>query len=567
MKLRLLAILVFFSFPTLAQQGSPPGAYGPNAAGGAVFVIANPATCTTGQSFFNTLTNQTLYCTATNTLVVAPAVPSGTISVLDPRYGAKGNARAITFSVASGSGTLTAISPATMTSADVQSLIYGGNNGISCLNKATVATIISGSSVTVTGATGGGNFSGCIGFVGTDDRAALRAACAASAAATPLSIRIPTAFYMVSDGNFCPLTTAASGATTLYGDGMDQTQIVYPPNDITVPVLDIEDTIAYVHDFSVDPGYRQDRAVNQSPVLMNTKYSARLRSNNFNGTSGGACLVFTVDGSQIDHPESSNCNSGIHIASQPMTIIDPQISSFTTGIDGFDSGDVIQGGHIVATNGVGILASSQGAAGQMWLHGVIASGTTGALNTVSPSTTNIFGGAMGFGPQGNAYGINVVSGATVNLSGVQIGSAGTGFGIVNNAGGIVKDLCGNFFTATGAGNYTGAGTIYNCPSAPINPKCLVASGVSPAACASASQGKIAVPATTTTYTVNTTAITANSTLLMFPTQDNSGITGAPTCAVVATPFAQATARVAGTSFSFSLPSNAGISCFEWTLQN
>jgi hypothetical protein len=575
----LMAILLSLCWPAKAQVSNQLTGAG-----------APTGSCTSTQQYLDT-TNHVLYYCNNNAWSASQGLGNLTgggttpdirlvnyISVLDPKYGAKGDARAITFSVSALSATITGISPATMTSADVGKLIYGGNSGISGINKATVATILSPSSVTVTGATGNGTGPSQQGFVGTDDRAALRAACAASTAAAPLQIRMPAAFYMVSDGNFCPLTTAANGATALYGDGMDQTQIVYPPNDTTVSVLDIEDSIASVHDFSVDPGYRQDRAINQSPVTMNTKYAARLRSNNFNGTSGGACFGFSVDGSQIDHPEAGGCNSCIYIASQPMTIIDPQLGGSGTnqagpcigaGIYGFDAGGVIIGGR-VQSNGTAFQATAQGAAAQYWIYGTALVGTVNAVlsnGTGTSTNTVIYGASLGCPPAGNSNGVNIATGNTVSIVGSQICSAGTGFGILNNAGGVFKDLCGNFFTSTGAGNYSGAGTIYNCLSAPINPKCLVASGASPAACASASQGKLAVPATTTTYTVNTTAITANSTLLMFPTQDNSGITGAPTCAVVATPFAQATARVAGTSFTFSLPSNAGISCFEWTLQN
>lgn len=98
--------------------------------------------------------------------------------------------------------------------------------------------------------------------------------------------------------------------------------------------------------------------------------------------------------------------------------------------------------------------------------------------------------------------------------------------------------------------------------------CNPGSSVSPAACSSASSGVIVVPTTTTTYTVNTTAVTANSRIILEPITDNSGITGSPTCVAPPTPFtAYPSARSAGTSFTFTLPSTAGASCWNYILVN
>jgi len=52
---------------------------------------------------------------------------------------------------------------------------------------------------------------------------------------------------------------------------------------------------------------------------------------------------------------------------------------------------------------------------------------------------------------------------------------------------------------------------------------------SPAACGSAPSGSVVVPATTKTYTINTSAVTANSRIHVWPITDNSGLSGSPTC--------------------------------------
>jgi hypothetical protein len=92
--------------------------------------------------------------------------------------------------------------------------------------------------------------------------------------------------------------------------------------------------------------------------------------------------------------------------------------------------------------------------------------------------------------------------------------------------------------------------------------------VSPAACGSAPSGTVVVPTTTTTYTVNTTAITANSRIIIHPITDGSGLSGSPTCNAPPTPFtAYQSARVAGTSFTFTLPSTSGTSCWTYWVVN
>jgi hypothetical protein len=92
--------------------------------------------------------------------------------------------------------------------------------------------------------------------------------------------------------------------------------------------------------------------------------------------------------------------------------------------------------------------------------------------------------------------------------------------------------------------------------------------VSPAACASAASGVFAIPASQTTYTVNTTAVTANSRIFLQPVTDNTGIPSAPTCVSpsVTADTTQAS-RVAGTSFTITLSTIASITCYNYWIVN
>lgn len=101
--------------------------------------------------------------------------------------------------------------------------------------------------------------------------------------------------------------------------------------------------------------------------------------------------------------------------------------------------------------------------------------------------------------------------------------------------------------------------------------CLVggASGAAtPFACGSAAAGRIAVQASAgATITVNTTAVTANSTIILNQTTDNSSIPSTPTCnTTLFSTFVQVS-RVAGTSFSITTNNPATINCFTYFIVN
>jgi hypothetical protein len=91
---------------------------------------------------------------------------------------------------------------------------------------------------------------------------------------------------------------------------------------------------------------------------------------------------------------------------------------------------------------------------------------------------------------------------------------------------------------------------------------------SPGACGSAASGAFVVPTTTGTYTVNTTAVTANSVILITPRTYTGDLPSTPTC-VVPTITAEpvVSAIVAGTSFTITLTSTTGQTCWNYRIIN
>jgi len=129
---------------------------------------------------------------------------------------------------------------------------------------------------------------------------------------------------------------------------------------------------------------------------------------------------------------------------------------------------------------------------------------------------------------------------------------GTALSVQGSVGSLVDVLTAFSFASTG--------TATNCG----------VSSASPAACGSAPAGSVAVPTAATTYTVNTTAVTANSQI--FIQQDTSATLGTRlgvTCnTTVSTALPLLTAKVAGTSFTFSLTAPAvNPACFSYLVVN
>lgn len=92
----------------------------------------------------------------------------------------------------------------------------------------------------------------------------------------------------------------------------------------------------------------------------------------------------------------------------------------------------------------------------------------------------------------------------------------------------------------------------------------------PAACGSATSGKIAIPTSGgATYTVNTTGITATNQIFLRPITDPSAAINGATCTTTANfPAVDQFTRTAGTSFTINgLANPAAVTCFEFWILN
>ena len=145
----------------------------------------------------------------------------------------------------------------------------------------------------------------------------------------------------------------------------------------------------------------------------------------------------------------------------------------------------------------------------------------------------------------------------------NIATATSGKTITFNIGGTTTTQTVGTFNATGlslVGNESAAthSTATNCA---IN-------SASPGACSSAAAGAFVIPTLTTTYTVNTTAVTTHSRIMLTPITFAADLPSTPTCVVplVTTPWS-VSGIVAGTSFTMTLTSTTGQTCFYYTIVN
>ena len=157
--------------------------------------------------------------------------------------------------------------------------------------------------------------------------------------------------------------------------------------------------------------------------------------------------------------------------------------------------------------------------------------------------------------------------ATLTLKSANYTPAG--FSWLALSAGTVLDGCNNTgtYTGTNAPTITG-GTLTPCASEPsVGGRCLLTSAAGPLACGNAAGGKVAIPTTTATYTINTTSVQSGSTITITPTTDNTGIPGAPACVLpTLTADPSISATVAGTSFTIAETSTTGITCYNWSIR-
>lgn len=137
------------------------------------------------------------------------------------------------------------------------------------------------------------------------------------------------------------------------------------------------------------------------------------------------------------------------------------------------------------------------------------------------------------------------SGTTdTGLSRISAGVVGVGTGANGNVAGTLQS--GKYQTGT------------NC----------AVNSVSPAACGSSAAGAFVIPTTTTTYTVNTSAVTANSVIVITPRTYTGNLPSTPTCVVptiTAEPVVSAIS--AGVSFTLTETSTTGQTCWNYWIVN
>lgn len=166
--------------------------------------------------------------------------------------------------------------------------------------------------------------------------------------------------------------------------------------------------------------------------------------------------------------------------------------------------------------------------------------TTVPLVLIQPTGTT----SATWSTAGTYFGMNVVSGFTGNIFDYQI----------NGVSGL-KLSGGNTLTG-GFANFASYQTGANCANA-----------ASPAVCAAASSGSVAVPIAGTTLVVNTTRVTANSQILL--TFDSSlGTRLGVTCNTIVNP-PSVSLRTPGTSFTIAMANalTTNPDCISYTIIN
>lgn len=198
--------------------------------------------------------------------------------------------------------------------------------------------------------------------------------------------------------------------------------------------------------------------------------------------------------------------------------------------------------------------------------------------TVTPAGSP---GAVQYNNSGNLGGFgtfttgspNVLALGATQITTTQTGTANPAYivpstGAIGQVGGQFIQFSGtDLVLATFGGSNIKLNNPVNATQFLSNTNCNVNSA-SPAACGAAPAGSFVVPTTTTTYTVNTTVVHAASEIFLIARTDNTNLSGAPTCVAPPTPFvAVVTGRTAGTSFTFTLPSTTGTSCWDYLIFN
>ncbi len=168
--------------------------------------------------------------------------------------------------------------------------------------------------------------------------------------------------------------------------------------------------------------------------------------------------------------------------------------------------------------------------------------------------------------------IGVAMGTSLQVSGALQGATVTDTGIVSAP--VVSTTVGGQLQAA---TTTGTGTTVVLSVSPVftgtpstttlntATNCAVNS-TSPAACGSSASGAFVLPASTTTYTVNTTAVTAHSRILLTVMGFSSDLPSSPTCYYPINGLLPVISAIsAGTSFSIYTAASTNTTCYSYLI--
>jgi hypothetical protein len=420
----------------------------------------------------NGLTSVALKVGADGTVATSGGTVNGIFpSQIDACATAKCDAHQITFTT--NSSTSQTITAGACTASDVGKKVYGiqiaGANALSY----TTVTGCSGTTLTTTG-TAPGNFAGAIGYIGTDDTAALNALTLALKVGQTLYLGSKT--IMVSNQIFSNGQMAITGAPTFVRGDRNAVgentlvqctaTIVYPPFDTPWTTFFIV-TNASLSDICFDPGTKANVTAGGPFVFafLNGYMNERLSINNwYAGVGSGACFYFSSDGIQASYLSTFGCGLGMKVAASGMTIIQPTIKDSQAagdiGLYNFDTGTLVVGGVVADA-----VADNQVTNGTMTFSGTLIGSTNPSnpaikvLNgaNVYLSGNTLIGGLKDCSLAANTDGVNIAAGGYVTASQTRFcKGSGTGFA-VRNAGTYVN-VGGNLGLGSGTTTYSGAGT-------------------------------------------------------------------------------------------------------------
>lgn len=516
----------------------------------------------------------TLSCPTCSTSSNTPTV----INVKGAPYNATGNSRSVTDGVTNGTTTVTSATAA-FVAGDVGKGIWGfipNPNGAGATRIATgttITTVNSGTNVTISGAASGGASSGVTLIIGTDDTTALTNA---YAAVFPTgTLYMPCGNYMITsrpfNDNIAPGTRTQLNIT---GEDYNCTNIWYA-RDFTY----VADGLGQIIQ-EVSPGAISEITIdgqNNGPATANkllTRFAypgeardVQVKNWGASDASGDVCIQTASDDFVFWHPMTAQCPGSMFVQSLRTDIYFPELSGRDFALQFNEQGNRVFGGILGSEgNATHTLLLSNGLTeGDADIFGtqIGCSGAAGCYAVdLTGATAQVRLSAVHFGPQGgqpdvaNTGGIKVASGATAYVSMSRL-YARAGGSIYNNSGAIF-DLGGN--------TINGNGTLLT-GTAPANTIANCSDSAGAAACGAASAGAFVVDAASTSTVVSTTAVTANSEVIV-EFASYLGTRLGITCNTTVSP-PTVTTITAATSFTVTVPAGpvTNPACFEYYIIN